>query len=272
MIHFCLITDDGYADMTKNCINSILRSKNYDTEISFHLILKSVSDANKAKLKALPGTIIYDASKWIEQIEQFPACVHVNNTALLKFYIPEILTSLSKVVYIDGDTYVCRDLSPVYNTDIGSNYVAAVKDFGLLTVWRHESLPNVKENRYFQSSLMVMNLPLMRSTNLAAKLMECKQEKYFNKGCMDQDVLNDIIQDRAVYLPPKYCVPIHKMILYGKEFIDINLINKTYGTTYKNMFEYILDAAILHFHGSKQVLENNPYLKDFLVYCRRRDK
>ena len=50
-----------------------------------------------------------------------------------RLLLPRTLPEYGKIVYIDVDVVVCRDLGELYSTDIGNNWFAAAKDVVYIT-------------------------------------------------------------------------------------------------------------------------------------------
>ena len=270
-INICLITDSNYVDLTLSCMNSIRQSKSYQTQIMFHVIGDGLTDVQKNKFGRFDepyfnGCMLsyYDKSKELDDFySKLKQNSHVSRSACLKFCIPTILDKIDRTIYIDGDTFVKRDLSDLYNFDLKGKQIAAVKDFGLLRVWRNENNPCIKNDTYFQSGLMVFDLKKMRKNRTADRLLAAKLDKFANDPFMDQNVFNYVLHDDVTYLPPEYCCSVHKMIQGMKQYKDVQLLNSLYGTSYSNILEFIMNAYIFHFHGKKEEMKKNRTLKSF---------
>ena len=278
MINICYITDSNYLEYTKLSIDSILRSKNRKSNIMFHIILDNVTGSNCIEVLKIKDLIesnicqckFYENVSFKDMVDEnllnsIQYDRHVSRSALLKFLIPEVLNKLDKVIYIDGDTLILKDLFDLWNIDLDKQdkSIAAVKDFGLLSIWRNEHNPFIHNNTYFQSGQMLMNLEKLRDIKFAQRAIKCKLSKYLGGGFMDQDVFNDILNGDVVYLPPKYSVSLHKMVQGNKHYTDISKYNKIFGTKYGNIFALILDAVIIHFHGNKKEMLENKVIKGF---------
>lgn len=96
----------------------------------------------------------------------------ISNTALLKFFIPTILSDISKVLYLDGDIVMRKDIVDMYETCIDEYNLAAVPDemnfdFEKWIVNKkqfrkfYESLLETN-GKYFNSGVMLLNLDRLR--------------------------------------------------------------------------------------------------------------
>ena len=106
MINLCFVTDEGYSMPTGVTIYSILENKKENTEYNIYILCKDVSDRTKKMLSKLDREgfklFFIDCNKddysdlYIEGIPATP-------TSIYKFFIPNILNDLDKVLYLDGD-------------------------------------------------------------------------------------------------------------------------------------------------------------------------
>lgn len=106
------------------------------------------------------------------QMKRRDSISRISNTALLKFFIPTILSDISKVLYLDGDIVMRKDIVDMYGTCIDEYNLAAVPDEMNFDFERwivnkkqfrkfYESL--LKTNgKYFNSGVMLLNLDRLR--------------------------------------------------------------------------------------------------------------
>ena len=253
-ISLCFITDEYYAMPTCVTISSILKNKNENTIYDIYILCRNVSETKKKKFMELntDKTIINnidmngleDFSDY--EIEGIPA----NQTAIYKFFIPDILNGLNRVLYLDGDIIVKKDLEELYNLDIGNNnYIAAVKDTNGLD---YKSLRE-SNYRYFNSGVMLMNLQKMREDNLSEKLLNYRKNGY--NRLMDQDTFNFILKDSTLLLDFKYNTQINALASEIQRYKNYNLMNiKKYwniSDEVENVNNLIEKSVILHYTKAK---------------------
>ena len=126
----------------------------------------------------------------------------------------------NKVLYIDTDAIVRKDISNVWNYDISNFYVAGVKDYGIIEDGIIEKY-NIT-GKYINSGFVVFNLDKIRKENIMKqwfKLINTKKLVF-----PDQDALNIVCQHHELYLPSMY----NSCECYGdritQEVINTNLI------------------------------------------------
>ncbi|MCK7489743.1 MAG: hypothetical protein MZU79_05535 [Anaerotruncus sp.] len=89
---------------------------------------------------------------------------YVTSAAYLKFDLPDLIPNQDKVLYLDGDIIIQKDLSDLFEINIKDYYAGAVKDIGLI-----DNDLNIKN--YFNSGVMLLNLKLMRENNASTALL-----------------------------------------------------------------------------------------------------
>ena len=59
---------------------------------------------------------------------------HVTKITYARVLIPDILSKIDKVIFIDSDTLVLQDLTTLYDIDLQDKYLAAVEDVDYLNL------------------------------------------------------------------------------------------------------------------------------------------
>lgn len=139
-----------------------------------------------------------------QQIAGFPETRH-GKAALLRLCLPQLLPTLSKILYLDGDIVVHGNLSALYGIDITGYYIAAGKDpAGIYHPDYPRQLGIDEGHCYFNSGVSLLNLDALRSLNLAQLMSDFMQRYYHHINAPDQDFLNYICQRKTYYIPPRY--------------------------------------------------------------------
>lgn len=252
-LNICLLTDNGYVMPTYVTIYSIFKNRNKKIKYNIYLLCYCVDKNNKNKLLKLNCNnfhinIIDLESNDISQykIDNIPA----TPTSINKFFIPDILSEINKVLYLDGDIIVRCDLVDLFNYEVGDNYIAAVKDVEGLSM-------TFKKNvgyKYFNSGVMLMNLNLMRDDGIPSKLYEYRKNGV--NRLMDQDALNYILIDRVLYLPFEYNVQTNVLsvnYLNNNDIYKLENIKSFWNISddYKTTDDILNNAKIVHYTSTK---------------------
>ena len=165
-------------------------------------------------------------------------------SALIKFDLPYLCNDIDTVLYLDGDMIVKKDLSELAQIRLEDEYLAAVKDSGLLY---SKTLISQEIESYFNSGLMLLNLKKMRIDAIPEALAE-EKFKSTDNSLMDQHVLNKVFEDHVKFLGHEYNLLYVNLIraryFYGLELKDIN---KMYGKDYCDWDDMLNQACIIHY-------------------------
>ncbi len=193
VMDICFTFDKKYLQYICIVIASILENNN--CPITFHLISNNISEKEKK------------IANWIEELGAKVAMYKIEDKAFLScpiknvdnnrlpraaYYridLPQILPqNVKKVLYLDPDTLVLKDLSELYNINIDDYPFAVVEIL----------------NKNFNSGVMLMNLDYFRDHKLSAKLFDYIQH---NKHCIeyyDQDAFINLLKGNWCKIHPKF--------------------------------------------------------------------
>ncbi len=125
-----------------------------------------------------------------------------------RLLLPRILPAYDKIVYIDVDVAVCRDLGELYETDVGDNWFAAAKDVVYNTkpeyVFWAAKWGFAEWDGYVNAGVLVMNLERFRREPVFDRLKEIVFEAA--KWNCDQDALNFVCKGAIAPLDPRWNV------------------------------------------------------------------
>lgn len=131
--------------------------------------------------------------------ERYPETIYYR--LLAHNYLPE---TLDKILYLDADILCINDLKELYEIDLGNYLYAAASHSGLTNisyVVNKVRLKNYAAGEYFNSGVLLMNLPLIREEIQAQTIFSYIRENHTNLFLPDQDILNALYGDRILPLP-----------------------------------------------------------------------
>ena len=102
-----------------------------------------------------------------------------------------------KVLYIDTDALVLKDISYVWDIDNTDYYVIGVKDYGVINIDYLETLH--LSGRYINSGCVVFNLKKIREDGIVQKWFDVVNDRELRFP--DQDALNIVCTDHELYIP-----------------------------------------------------------------------
>lgn len=123
--------------------------------------------------------------------------------SMFRVMLPELLPDVDKIIYLDADILVNRDIKELWDTDIQDYCLAAVPDYSTihgLGIPYPVGKKEVLASHYFNTGVLVMNLNCIRADgNMREKILNYLGE---NPGAFlfDQDALNAVYGDRTYLL------------------------------------------------------------------------
>lgn len=248
-----LICDNNYVIPTAVAVRSMIDSFRRKGKLVVCIIACGVDDKNKALFRKMKRRnveiriIDYDTEDLTRFREQG---YYVTETALVKFCIPRLLPEYDKILYIDGDVLIQRDVTDIYETDIDRYYTAAIEDMvGVVFNGLHKRLGLT---RYFNSGVLYLNAKKLRDEELEEKLFAVKKA-HPEYWCMDQDVFNDVFSMKVKFLPQKWNLMMSNLLqMQEQKRLTMDKINSFFGTNYRNFKDMEHEACIIHLTNEKK--------------------
>lgn len=126
-----------------------------------------------------------------------------------RLLLPSMLPNLDKIIYLDCDLVVNRDLKDLWDFDVNGVAVAMAPDHYYKNKPTFERL-GMTNCVYLNSGVIVMNLEYWRKYDVQRRILNFIEEKGVELVYFDQDALNVILQTERKQLPIKYnCTPFH---------------------------------------------------------------
>lgn len=217
-IPIVLITDSNYAMQVSVVISSIIANKNDSTIYDIFILANNLKKEDQEKLLTLSTNNTH-----IEIIDMngkytnLPNKTHWSNAIFLKFDISNIIKNYDKIIYLDADIIVQKDLTDLYNVNLKDNYAAVVPD--IAQVLKKEEILKDYFN-YFCAGMILFNAKKIREENLVEKMLQCyldNNEKFLS---LEQDIFNYIFGKKIIHIHPKF-----QYITLYDNFFPKNLLN-----------------------------------------------
>jgi lipopolysaccharide biosynthesis glycosyltransferase len=184
--------DEGFARGLAVSVHSTLTSLDPSLQPSLYILDGGVSDRTRQRMERLVGRVRPDiALHWVHLAES-PLTVIPHNgrypsVVYSRLLIPDLLPpEIKRVVYLDADLLVERDVGPLFDEDLREAPVAAVTDFGSGLELEPDARP------YYNTGVLVFDLDLWRRTDLGKEVLAY----VFSRDALrnvDQDAMNAVI-------------------------------------------------------------------------------
>lgn len=256
-IHLTTLTDSNFLIPTIVMMTSARETMAPDSHYHFHLFHSNLEpwqiDAFR-QLETPSFTVtVVKLENDRNQFTHLPNCgTRFGQAALMRLNLPNLLTDIDKVLYLDGDILVHQDLAQVYQWNLGENLIAATK--APLPLRDPEFMKNFPGNTYINTGVMVMNLDRMRAENTVDQFIANAPTVIQFWQCADQDIINYTCAGRIAILPVHYN---GMSALYQQQIQrDINCFNAYYGSRYTSYRELENDFLLTHWAGP---IEQRPW-------------
>jgi len=266
------LTDENYAMPTCVSMMSLIYNNQSNAEYKIYVIQNNVSEEASSNFLELENeyTHIELINVQNEKYADIAATcqaqgIHVSETALFKFDIPNLLPDVDKVLYLDGDIIVNKDLTELFDEDISEYYLAAVDDMGDEIFADGKSQLafqiGIEDRRYFNSGVMYLNLELLRQKNMTEKLIDYRVNKpnFF----MDQDALNAVLGINRK--PLSYTYNFRTAVFDVMLLEEVN--ERYFEKEYRDIEQCLLEQTIIHMTDKRKPWEYNvPWITDIFLF------
>jgi len=272
-------TDSKYTAYTEVALKSLELNKKPSTIYNITILAVDLNEEDIKRFKAYSkNKFIVNVQplslKLVENIGKYKVYNHVSRADLFKFLMPEILNQYDKILYLDSDILIKKDLLSLYNTEIRHRYLAAVRRYtpeGVqLLVYKLTRKVYYYPLYNYNCGILLLNLKKMRKDNIGIKFIE-EKEKDRTRNLMTQKAFNKVIPDiKAKKLSPIYnAYSRWKDVDYKKH--NFRRTYFPYSLTLFSVKDIYKKAAIIHYAGSVKPWNNNNarFSKEWWEYAKQ---
>lgn len=257
-IAFC--PNNIYTPLTYVAMLSVLKTKSSNTYISFYFIIpKDYKSSNKEFLLSLYDQFDYFNITFITMDDRYKKAYVSRRMSLQTYYrfsLGELLPNLNKIIYLDGDVIVYKDLCNLYNLNFNGKFV-----LGQVTGNNRNKRTGVYR---INNGILVFNLYNMRKFKIEEKAIEIiKKGKHFFYH--DQTLMNDYFKNYIGIFQIEYHIRNWRSIENIKKF------NRGSGHVYDDDVFYFSSKypSIRHFLGSsKPTKKDIGHTEDWWYFAR----
>jgi lipopolysaccharide biosynthesis glycosyltransferase len=190
-------------------------------------------------------------------VSQLPTMARIPPVGWYRVFLPQMLPSLDRILYLDADTLVVDQLDPLWETPLADAYVAAVSNvFEPQYAHRPRELGLPDSQDYFNSGVLLFNLEKMRADDCTHRIVE------FARGrdllWVEQDALNVVLGTKRVPLHPRWnCMNSLFFFPQARQVFGSEVVRQAIRT-----------PAIVHFEGPElakpwHYLSRHPYRRTY---------
>lgn len=198
--------DDQYIPFLAVALKSLIDNANKDYKYLIKVLHTNVQEEHMKQIEKYESENVdiefVDLSYYIGKIQdKLYTRDYYTNTTYFRLFLPELYPQYDKVLYLDSDIIVLGDISELYNTDMGTNLVAAAPDdiiqYNKVFQDYAELVVGVaKYQNYFNAGVLLMNLDELRKFKFEEKFLYLLGTVKFSVA-QDQDYLNRLCKGRV---------------------------------------------------------------------------
>ncbi len=243
VVDICFASDDSYAPHLWVAIFSLIKNLNKSFLANIFILDWWIRKENKEKiLKSIANFKnfkIYYLKFENSSYKEYPCNIWIATYYRLEIW--KLLKNIKKILYIDCDVIIDKDLSKIFSYDITNYYFWAVSEITLRNYYK-DKLNFWKDSIFFNAWVLLLNLEKIRKEKFFEKVKKYIIKNKDNLFDNDQQALNQIWKNQWLNLEPKY------------NSLPLNFYTKKYKNLWykkKEFFESIENPIIIHYAWEK---------------------
>jgi len=232
-MNLAIAFDKNYLTPFYALITSIFVN-NSKVPFVFHFIVRS--DVTESEKKKISNYVEQNDSKCrfyeVDEnlISQFVVLGKWTSSVYYKMFFPLIVpNTIDKMLYLDTDMLVIGHLKPLFEIDLLDKPLGAVYDNYVKV---QPSLGIIEEGNYFNSGMLLYNLPIWNDLRISERAISFLTEFPEKIKFVDQCALNGVLLGNWFHISEKY----NLLYSYIPQAISKNELN-----------EFIKDKVVIHF-------------------------
>lgn len=254
IIPVVLATDGKFAPYCSVTICSILENASPKRDYHIYIFQDSLSKEDIAALEGQSSENVkvrcIDVSEHIRrelmyESDKYPRPIY------FRLFIPTLLPQYEKVIYLDSDVVVTRDIGELWETELSGMIMAAVQDSPHIKQQRAnlEKL-GLDDSRYFNSGVLLIDCHAFMEAGIKESCYAVLKQ-YPDLQLPDQDTLNLVCKEKVLFLPVRWNI----MTNYARQ-----PARKRKKESYNTAFQEALESpCVFHFAG-----DYKPYNASYL--------
>ena len=221
--------DDNFVKFTMVSMQSLIMNASKKYDYSLYILNTGISAEMQRKARSLTRSgfriIFTDVSDRLKAItSHLPVRDYYSKTTYFRLFIADMFPEYDKAIYIDSDTVVQGDISEMYNTELGDNWLGACHEQAMVQTDRYgtyvEKVVGVSRYNYFNAGVLLINCKKWRQSKVLKRFAD-KLAEYDFVVTQDEDYLNLICKDHVRWLDQRWNTEMYCKFDYPIEEIKI---------------------------------------------------
>ncbi len=224
--------DDAFVKYTIVSIKSLMENADKNRYYKIYILNTGVSCKMKEEAEELSSenfeVMFVDIRGQVEKTStHLPLRDYYSKTTYFRLYIADIYPEYEKAIYLDSDTVVTGDISQLYDTDIGDNYVGACNEQVMVQTEVYgnyvEKVMGIDRNNFFNAGVLLINCKQFRENRVLEQFLNLLSIYSF-VVTQDEDYLNVICKDKVYWLSQAWNTEVYGDIPIKEEIKIIHYI------------------------------------------------
>lgn len=248
-INIAYAFDKNYHYITHVSMKSIMLSQKNETFINFFMLVSNITDEQKTVINKISEEhknckiIFFDMGNHFKEFK-----ITVNFWSTADFYrlkLVELLKGYKKVLYLDTDTIIYKDLTKLYNNDISGKYFIGMPEpKGKGWFINH----NISFNNFINTGVLLCNLEELKKDNILDKITEYIRNNINNLTYLVNDPTNIISHKKNGIFDP--------------EFVVVGFCNEEDAFNYYSYYKIKINKTLV------VKAYKNPYILHYINYIK----
>ena len=208
-MNICTSCDNNFIEYLYTFTLSLITNISDDNIINLYILDGNIEEKNKLIIEKIVHNTkhkiifikpnIEKYNNWFDKIiinkEYYSPAV------FYRLEIPSLIPNVDKVLYLDCDIIVNKDISDLYNIDIDNYYICAIEEEGRAAKTR-KKIFNL--DHYFSSGVMLINNKMWINNGVKEDFETFFNLNYNKIMTVDQDIINCVFKDKIKSLDKKF--------------------------------------------------------------------
>ena len=220
-INIVFTTDKEYSSYLKVALKSLILNKDKDSIYNIYILSIDLNKKTQEELKTFKqndveiNTVPLKVKTLDKIIDKKINFFYVSRADLFKFFIPEMFQNFDKILYLDSDILVLKDISEIYNYNLENKIIGVLPE---KTNFKNE------ENSKYNCGVILFDIKKCSENNITKKLIQAKNndktKRYVTQLAYTKAI--DIKNTKALPLNYNYLIKDEKIIDNKDEILIVH--------------------------------------------------
>lgn len=193
-INVCLACDDNYAKYAGVVIASALDNAKPDENLRFYILDGGITDEKKSEILSLKSIkdceieFVSIDEAMFEDYKKVATHKYISIATYYRLRLATLLPEVERIIYFDCDMVVNSSLKELFETELGENVIAGVRDINKRRVRENPS--------YINAGMVLFDLKKIREQNIEQKFYDYTNENFERITVGDQQIINEVLEGR----------------------------------------------------------------------------